>query len=244
MEITQQVALVTGANRGIGRHFVTELLDRGAAKVYAAARRPEEVDVPGATPIRLDVTDDDSVAAVAEQAQDVTVLVNNAGVAALTPFLGGDLAGARREMDVNYWGTLRMVRAFAPVLGANGGGGILDVLSQSAFRAFGFADTYGAAKAAAWQLTNGVRLELAGQGTQVTGLAMALVDTDMSDWARGQDDWALAEPLDIVRRALDGFEAGAFEVLGDEMTREWRSRLGEPAEALYPQAVADPAGTR
>lgn len=244
MEIKNQVALVTGANRGIGRHFVTELLHRGAAKVYAAARNPGSVDVPGATPLRLDVTDDDSVTAAAERAHDVTVLVNNAGVAALTPFVGGDLAGARREMEVNYWGALRMVRAFAPILGANGGGGILDVLSQSAFRAFGFADTYGAAKAAAWQLTNGARLELAGQGTQVTGLAMALVDTDMSDWARGQDDWALAEPLDIVRRALDGFEAGAFEVLGDEMTRAWRARLGEPAEALYPEAVVDPAGTR
>ncbi|MFE5310834.1 SDR family oxidoreductase [Isoptericola sp. NPDC056605] len=244
MEIKNQTALVTGANRGIGRHFVTELLRRGAAKVYAAARNPASVDVPGATPLRLDVTDDDSVAAAAALAQDVTVLVNNAGVAALAPFVGGDLSGARQEMEVNYWGTLRMVRAFAPILGRNGGGGILDVLSQSSFRAFGFADTYGAAKAAAWQLTNGVRLELAGQGTQVTGLAMALVDTDMSDWAREQDDWALAEPRDIVRQALDGFEAGAFEVLGDEMTREWRSRLGEPAEALYPQAATAPAGPR
>jgi NAD(P)-dependent dehydrogenase (short-subunit alcohol dehydrogenase family) len=244
MEIKNQVALVTGANRGIGRHFVTELLRRGAAKVYAAARTPASVDVPGATPLRLDVTDDDSVTAVSEQAQDVTVLVNNAGVAALTPFVGGDLAGARREMEVNYWGTLRMVRAFAPILGSNGGGGILDVLSQSSFRAFGFADTYGAAKAAAWQLTNGVRLELAGQGTQVTGLAMALVDTDMSDWAKGQEGWALSEPLSIVRQALDGFEAGAFEVLGDEMTREWRARLGEPAEALYPQAATVQAGPR
>ncbi|MFC7879643.1 SDR family oxidoreductase [Isoptericola sp. NPDC057391] len=244
MDITNQIALVTGANRGIGRHFVAELLGRGATKVYAAARQPEAVDVPGATPLRLDVTDDDSVAAAAERAQDVTILVNNAGVAALTPFVGGDLEGARREMDVNYWGTLRMVRAFAPILGRNGGGGILDVLSQSAFRAFGFADTYGAAKAAAWQLTNGVRLELAGQGTQVTGLAMALVDTDMSGWARGQDDWALAEPLDVVRRALDGFAAGALEVFGDETTREWRSRLGEPAEALYPEAVAAPSRSR
>jgi NAD(P)-dependent dehydrogenase (short-subunit alcohol dehydrogenase family) len=237
MEIKNQIALVTGANRGIGRHFVTELLDRGASKVYAAARAPESVDVPGAVPLRLDVTDEASVEAVAAAAGDVTLLINNAGVATLDGFVDGDLAAARLEMEVNYWGSLRMVRAFASILKANGGGAILNVLSQSSFRAFGFADTYGASKAAAWQLTNGVRLELAEQGTQVIGLAMALVDTDMSAWAKGADEWSLSDPADIARAALDGVEVGAFEVFGDEMTREWRSRLGEPAEALYPEAV-------
>lgn len=194
MEIKNQIALVTGANRGMGRHFVTELLDRGAAKVYAAARKPEAIDVPGAVPLRLDVTDDAAVEAVAAAAGDVTLLINNAGIATLSTFIGSDLANARREMEVNFWGSLRMVRAFAPILGANGGGAILNVLSQSSFRAFGFADSYGASKAAAWQLTNGARLELAEQGTQVTALAMALVDTDMSAWAKGQEGWSLADP--------------------------------------------------
>ena len=237
MEIRNQTALVTGANRGMGRHFVAELLDRGAAKVYAAARTPQAVDIPGAVPLRLDVTDDASVAAVAAAAADVTLLVNNAGVASLGGLVDGDLADARLEMEVNYWGTLRMVRAFAPILRANGGGGILNVLSQSSIRAFGFANTYGASKAAALMLTNGVRLELAGQGTQVTGLAVALVDTDMSAWAKDQEGWVLSDPADVVRAALDGFEAGALEVVADELTRAWRARLGEPTEALYPEAV-------
>ncbi|GLY66044.1 SDR family oxidoreductase [Amycolatopsis taiwanensis] len=244
MEIKHQIALVTGANRGLGKRFVTELLERGAARVYAAARKPESVDVPGAVPLRLDVTDDASVEAAAAVAGDVTLLINNAGVATLSSFIGSDLANARQEMEVNFWGSLRMVRAFAPILDLNGGGAILNVLSQSSFRAFGFADTYGAAKAAAWQLTNGVRLELAGQRTQVTGLAMALVDTDMSAWAKSEPGWSLADPADVVRAALDGVEAGALEVYGDEMTREWRARLGEPTESLYPQAIGVPTGQR
>ncbi|PZR52226.1 short-chain dehydrogenase [Xylanimonas oleitrophica] len=237
MEITNQIALVTGGNRGLGRHLVTELLARGASKVYAAARRPESVDVPGAVPLRLDVTDDASVEQAAAEASDVTLLVNNAGFSSLGSYTGGDIEAIRHEMEVNYWGTLRTVRAFAPILGANGGGAILNVLSQTAFRAFGLADAYGASKAAAWHLTNGVRLELAAQGTQVTGLAMGLVDTDMAAWAKPEDGWSLTDPAVMARTALDGVEAGAFEVYGDEMTREWHARLGEPAESLYPQAL-------
>ena len=237
IDLTDQVALVTGANRGLGRHFADELLSRGAAKAYVTARHPEPTGDPREVPLALDVTQEQSVAAAAAAAPDVTLLINNAGVATLSPFLGEGLDGARQEMEVNYWGSVHMVRAFAPILKNNGGGAILNVLSQSAFRAFGFADTYGAAKAAAWQLTNGVRLELAGQGTQVTALAMALVDTDMSAWAKSEPGWSLADPVQVVRSALDGLEAGAAEVYGDEMTRDWRSRLGEPIERLYPQAA-------
>src|SRR5690606_12643150 len=238
MEITQQVAFVTGAGRGLGKHFVAELQRRGVTKIYAAARNPESIDVPGVVPVRLDVTDDATVTAAAELAQDVTLLVNNAGVSALAPFVKGDIDAIRHEMDVNVWGVLRTVRAFAPVLGANGGGAILNVLSQMAFRVFGIADSYSASKAAAWQLTNGVRLELAGQGTQLTALLMALVDTDMSAWAKPEDGWDLARPEDVVGAALDGVEAGVAEVYGDEMTRAWRARLGEPIESLYPEAFA------
>lgn len=240
MDIENQIALVTGANRGIGQHFVRELLARGAEKVYAAARSPRSVDVPSAVPLRLDVTDDESVQRLAEQTRDVTLLINNAGVATLNGFVNGDIAAARAEMEVNYWGSLRMVRAFAPILKANGGGAILNVLSQSAFRAFGFADSYGASKAAAWQLTNGIRLELADQSTQVTGLAMALVDTEMSAWAK-DDGWPITNPAEIVCAAIDGIESGALEVYGDQATRSWRSRLGEPTEALYPEAFRSTA---
>lgn len=237
MEITNHVALVTGANRGLGRHFAAELQRRGARTVYAAARNPETIDLPGVVPLRLDVTNDAEVRAAAAAAGDVTMLVNNAGVASLGRIVDGDLDDARREMEVHYWGTARMVRAFAPILAANGGGGILNVLSASALQVIEFGNTYAASKAAAWQLTNAVRLELSEQGTQVTGLAMALVATEMSAWAREQPGVSFADPAVVVQAALDGFEAGAFEVFGDEATREWRSRMGESAEALYPQAV-------
>ncbi|WP_314140607.1 SDR family NAD(P)-dependent oxidoreductase, partial [uncultured Plantibacter sp.] len=129
MDITGSVALVTGSNRGIGRRFVVQLLERGASKVYATARRPELVDIPGVEVLQLDITDQASIAAAAEIATDVTLLVNNAGIATQGSMLTDDLADARREMDTHYWGNLAMVRAFAPVIEANGGGTIVNVLS-------------------------------------------------------------------------------------------------------------------
>src|SRR5699024_7402485 len=144
------------------------------------SRRPEPSTDPRVVSLPLDVTDEQAVDDLARVAPDVTLQINNAGVATLSSFLGGDFADARQAMEVNYWGSPHTIRAFSPILTANGGGAILNVLSQSAFRAFGFADTYGAAKAAAWQRANGGRLELADRGTLVTGLAMALVDTEMS----------------------------------------------------------------
>jgi NAD(P)-dependent dehydrogenase (short-subunit alcohol dehydrogenase family) len=231
MEIKNQIALVTGANRGIGRSLVAELQRRGVAKVYAAARRPETVDVPGVVPLRLDITDDASVAEAAAVATDVTILINNAGVATLAKLVDGAEADIRQEMETNYFGTLRMVRAFAPVLKANGGGAVLNVLSVMAWMAYEHSNGYSASKAAAWALTNGIRVELAGQGTQVTGLAMASVDTDMMAWA----DIDKTDPAEIARIAVDGIEAGAMEVLGDEQTRQWKARLGEDPALLYPQ---------
>ncbi|WP_091675827.1 SDR family oxidoreductase [Amycolatopsis marina] len=231
MEIKNQTALVTGANRGIGRSLVAELQRRGVTKVYAAARRPETVDLPGAVPLRLDITDDASVAQAATEAKDVTLLVNNAGVSTLGKLVEGAEADIRLEMETNYFGTLRMVRAFAPVLRANGGGAILNVLSVMAWMAYEHSNSYAASKAAAWALTNGIRLELADQGTQVTGLAMASVDTDMMAWA----DIDKADPAQIARVAVEGVESGSLEVLGDEATRQWKTRLGEDPSLLYPQ---------
>lgn len=151
MKISGSVALVTGAGRGLGKHFAAQLLERGASKVYATARNPEKVDIPGAEVLGLDITDPDSVAEAAAKASDVTLLVNNAG----------DPDSGRQEMETNYYGTLNMVRAFAPVLGENGGGAILNVLSVLSWFSFDGSNTYAAAKAAEWSLTNGVRLELA-----------------------------------------------------------------------------------
>lgn len=207
MEIAGSVALVTGANRGIGRHFAEQLLERGAT-VYATARDPERIDLPGVRRLRLDVTDPASVAAAAQAASDVSLLVNNAGVSIPHGLVTGDLAATRLEMETNFFGPLAMIRAFAPALA---GGGILNVLSVLAWVNYPGSTGYSASKAAAWSLTNGVRLELAGQGTQVSGLVLASTDTDMM----AGYDIPKNDPADVVRTSLDGFEAGADEILAD-----------------------------
>ena len=225
MQITGSVALVTGANRGLGRHFATQLLARGAAKVYATARRPGSVDVPGAHVLALDVTDPASVAAAAAAVPDVTLLVNNAGVSTGQDLLTGDLDLLRREMDTHYWGTLAMIRAFAPRLG---GGAILNVLSALSWFSYPGANGYAAAKAAQWSLTNGVRLELAGRA-QVTGLHLGAADTDMTAGYDGPKE----DPAAVVAAALDGLEAGRPEVLADEWSARVKAALpGEPGAFL------------
>lgn len=234
MKIAGSVALVTGANRGIGRHFVRQLLERGAAKVYATARRPELVDIPGAEVLRLDITDPDSVAAAAAAAPDVTFLINNAGIATFQNLIAGDLDKIRLEMDTHFFGTLDVVRAFAPVLAANEGGAILNVLSAMSWLAYDGANAYGAAKAAEWSLTNGVRLELAAQGTLVTGLHLASTDTDMmAGWDIEKND-----PADVVRTALDGVEAGRIEIVADDATAAVKAALSADLGALYPQVAS------
>lgn len=221
MKIEGSIALVTGGNRGIGRHFVQQLLDRGAAKVYAAARNPRTIDVPGAIPLALDITDPDAVAAAAAAAPDLTLLVNNAGTSTGNDLAGGELASIRQEFDTNSYGPLAMIRAFAPVLARNGGGGILNVNSRLSWLSHPGANAYAASKAAAWSMTNGVRLELAGQGTQVTGLYLSSTDTDMmAGWDIPKND-----PSAVVTVALDGVETGAPEVLADQETRETKASL-------------------
>ncbi|MFE9681427.1 SDR family oxidoreductase [Streptomyces sp. NPDC006285] len=228
------VALVTGANRGLGRHFAQQLLERGAARVYAAARRPESVDLPGVVPLRLDVTDEDEVRAAATAAGDVTLLVNNAGVTHFTGLVTGDLAAVRAEMETNFWGTLAVVRAFAPVLAANGGGVILNVLSAQSWHASPGNNGYHAAKAAQWALTNGVRMELAEQGTLVTGLHLGAVDTDFS----ASYDGPKGDPAVTVRVALDGIEAGAAEVLADDWSAHVKKSLAEDPVRLHDEIRA------
>lgn len=233
MKISGSIALVTGANRGIGRHFATQLLERGATKVYATARRPETVDVPGAVVLPLDITDPASVAAVAEAAPDVNLLVNNAGISTYSNLVSGDLEQVRLEMETHFFGTLAMVRAFAPVLAANGGGAVLNILSALSWLSSDGATAYAAAKAAEWSLTNGVRLELAGQGTLVTGLHVGAVDTDMmAGW-----DIPKNEPTDVVRAGLDAIEAGRLEVLVDEASAGIKAALSADPRALYPDVV-------
>lgn len=228
MHISGAIALVTGANRGLGRQFAIQLLERGATKVYATARRPELVDIPGAEVLRLDITDPASVLAAAATAGDVNLLVNNAGVAFGADLVAGDLDVLHREMDTNFWGTLAVIRAFAPHLA---GGAILNVLSVLSWIGFQGSGGYAASKSAQWSLTNGVRLELAGQGTQVTGLHLGAADTDMT----AGYDVPKTDAAVIVKAGLDGLEAGDWEVLADEWPRVAKAALAADPRAYYNQ---------
>jgi NAD(P)-dependent dehydrogenase (short-subunit alcohol dehydrogenase family) len=231
MQISNTIALVTGANRGLGLAFSRELVRRGAAKVYGAARQPGQVTEPGVTPVGLDITDQAQVAAVAARCSDVSLLVNNAGVMRASTFTGAPgLDAARAEMETNYFGTLSMCRAFAPVLAANGGGAIVNMLSVTSFYNNPFNSSYGASKAAGWSLTNGIRLELHHQGTLVVAVHAGFIDTDMAALASGPKD----SPEDVVRQALDAVESGQVEVLADERTRTVKANLSRDHELIYP----------
>ena len=223
MKLENSVVFVTGANRGLGRAFAEAALAAGARKVYAAARDTASIDLAGVVPVRLDVTDAGQVSAAAERAGDVTLLINNAGILRPAGLLGGEasIESARAELETNFFGPWRVAQAFAPALKANGGGAVLNVLSVLSWLTFpGFAP-YSASKAAAWQLSNGLRNELREQGTQVTSLHVGYMDTDM---ARGYEA-AKSSPADVARLTLAGVEAGLAEVLADDITRQVKQGL-------------------
>ncbi|WP_329123508.1 SDR family oxidoreductase [Streptomyces sp. NBC_01353] len=228
MELTNAVALVTGANRGLGRHLAEQLVRRGA-KVYAAARRPETVDLAGVVPLRLDVTDEESVRAAARIASDATLLVNNAGISTGNPLLSGDLDAVRLEMETNFFGPLVVTRAFAPVIENNGGGAVLNVLSVlSWFHPAGLG-SYAAAKAAAWAQTDAAREELAPRGITVSALHVAYMDTDMAARVPAEQK---VDPAEVAAQALDGIEKGLPEILADDVTRQVKQGLsGAPTPA-------------
>jgi NAD(P)-dependent dehydrogenase (short-subunit alcohol dehydrogenase family) len=216
-------ALVTGANRGLGKRFAADLVARGA-KVYAAARRPETVDIPGAIPVQLDITDPESIRHAAEIASDVNVLVNNAGVSTQSDLLSGDLADIRLEMETHYFGTLQVTRAFAPVIEGNGGGAILNVLSVLAwFHAPRFG-AYAAAKAAGWAMTDALREELALRGIHVAALHVGYMDTDMAEGVPADQK---LDPAVVATQALDGLFAGEPEILADDLTRTVKAQLSQ-----------------
>jgi NAD(P)-dependent dehydrogenase (short-subunit alcohol dehydrogenase family) len=221
MDIVNSVALVTGANRGLGRHLAAQLLERGA-KVYAAARRPDSIDLPGAIPLQLDITDPASIARAAGQASDVTFLVNNAGSSAGRSLLTGADESIRLEMETHYFGTLSATRAFAPVIEGNGGGAILNVLSVLSWLHPGALGAYAAAKAAEWALTDAVRDELRPRGIQVAGLHVAYMDTDMAASVPADQK---TDPAVVAALALDAVAAGATEILADEVTRGVKAGL-------------------
>jgi NAD(P)-dependent dehydrogenase (short-subunit alcohol dehydrogenase family) len=230
MEITGKTALVTGANRGLGRHLARELRDRGAT-VYAAARNPASVDLPGVIPIALDVTDPRSVAAAAASTGDVAILINNAGSSTGTSLLTGDLADARLELDTHFFGTLAVIRAFAPQLAAQERSAILNILSALSWVSFPGSGAYCAAKSAEWSLTNALRQELAPQGTRVSSLHVGYMDTDMTRNVTAPK----SNPADIAKIGLDGIEAGDAEIIADEVSRQVLAGLSSGVAGLYPQ---------
>lgn len=225
------VALVTGANRGLGRHLVAQLLERGAAKVYAAVRSPIDADLPGVVPVRLDVAEPRQIEAAASTASDVTLLINNAGISRPGSLLRSPVSDLEVEMDTNYGSILRMVRAFAPALAAAGGGTIVNVLSAQSWFAYPGTNGYHASKAAAWALTNGFRLELADQGTRVVAVHAGAFDTDFSAGYDGPKE----HPADIARAVLDGVERGEVEILTDDWTRWVKSFLDKDPSEFYRQ---------
>lgn len=231
MQLRDSVVLVTGANRGIGAEFVAQLKERGAAKIYAAARDAGTVDVRGVEPIELDITNPDQVRAAAKSAGDVQVLINNAGISTGTSLLTGDLASIGREMETNFYGPLLMTRAFAPILGANGGGAILNVVSALSWFTVPGAGAYSASKAAAWSLTDATRIELMAQGTHVVGVHMGLVDTDMAQGVEGPK----IAPAVLASAGLDAIESGRSEVLADEWTTFVKGGLALDPSERYEQ---------
>ena len=221
MKIEDAVVFVTGANRGIGLAFAQAALKRGARKVYAAMRTPTPTGE-GLQVVTLDVTNAQRVSRAAVECGDVTLLINNAGIAQMGGYLAADSAASiQRHLDVNVFGMLRMCQAFAPLLAANGGGAVLNVLSVASWFNSPLLGAYGLSKSAAWALTNGLREELRAQHTLVTALHMGFVDTDMT---RAMDV-PKTSAQDIAERALDGVAAGDEEVLADERARQIKQGL-------------------
>ncbi|MTD56618.1 SDR family oxidoreductase [Amycolatopsis pithecellobii] len=231
MQLKNAVVLVTGANRGIGAEFVAQLKKRGAAKIYAASRNASSIGVDGVEPIQLDITDPSQVRAAADAAGDVQVLVNNAGISTGTSIVSGDVADIRREIDTNFFGPLLMTQAFAPILKANGGGAILNVVSALSWFTAPGTGAYAASKAAAWSLTDSARLELAEQGTHVVGVHMGLVDTDMAAGVQAPK----ISPSALAAAGLDAIESGLDEVLADDWAKFVKSGLTLGPSERYEQ---------
>lgn len=223
-----RTVLVTGANGGLGEQFVQQALARGAAKVYAAARSPKRWGDSRIETLVLDINNPDDIAHAVAAAADVDFLINNAGIAPAGDSIAGPKEVLRSIFETNFFGPLAVANAFTPVLAANGGGTMLNILSSAAW--ISVPTGYAAAKAAMWSATNALRLALEAQQTQVVGLLVGMIDTPMS--ARWDVPKVSAES--VVTKAYDGIAAGLIEILGDEMTQGLKLQLSTKAEEFYP----------
>jgi NAD(P)-dependent dehydrogenase (short-subunit alcohol dehydrogenase family) len=222
MDLSGKVALVTGANRGLGEVFVDGLVARGA-RVYAAARNQESLASIVARhngnviPLELDVTDPHAIAAAASLAGDVNLLVNNAGrLEQLGLAEAGGLDPMRREMEVNVFGLAQMSITFAPVITRNGGGAIVNMLSVASLIPFAAFASYSASKAAAMSLTHTMRWEFRNLDIQVFGVYAGFIDTGMIGNVVGEK----SAPQMIVERALSGIEADNLDIGADDRSTE------------------------
>lgn len=256
MKIKDSNAFVTGSNRGIGQAFITALLNQGAKKVYAGMRDatafqnifaelPEQHRA-RLEPVTLDITNEAQIQSAVAQAGDVTLLINNAGIAHFTGLISAEnLDAARQEMEVNYFGTLRMIRAFAPILKKNGGGAIANILSVASLGSFPVLGSYSASKAALHSLTQGIRAELAAQGTQVFGVFPGPIDTDMAK------DFAMEKspPSVIAEGTLQAIERGVEDIFLDQMAVQFEKdywsdpkSLEQQLSTFLPSVTLDPIG--
>ena len=237
MQIEGTIALVTGANRGIGKAFTDALLNRGAAKVYAGVRDLATVSDtdPRRVPVQLDVTDADRIAALAQELPDVELVINNAGIARPATPLSAELDAARAELEVNYLSLIATTQAFAPVLAANGGGAIVNVLSVGSWIGSPTLSTYTASKSAAWNFTNAARVELKHQGTHVVGVHVGFVDTDLT----ARLDVDKIAPTAVAAAALDAVQASEPEAIVDDVSRQIKAGLSDDQHTLYPQIEHD-----
>lgn len=239
MQIQGTTALVTGANRGIGKAFTDALLERGAAKVYAAARDVATITDPHVVPIQLDVTDFERVAAVARELDDVELVVNNAGVGHTGFPLEASLENARAQLETNYLSLIANMQAFAPVLARNGGGAFINMLSVVSWIASPRLATYSASKSAAWSFTNAARIELKQQNTQVVAVHVGFVDTDLTAGLDAPKVPAAA----VANAALDALQAGEREAVVDDVSRAVKAGLSDDQNTLYPQVEQEFAAT-
>ena len=237
MNTQNSVVFITGANRGLGLAFAHEALRRGAKKIYAGVRNPTETDAPGIVQIKIDVTDPASITAAATQCSDTNVLVNNAGVGRLTSSTldSAMIVGAREVFETNFYGTILVSQAFAPILAKNGGGAIINVLSDASWLARPILAAYSASKSAVWSFTNALRVELRNQKTLVLGLHASFMDTDMTQGF----EMKKISPRQVAEAGLIGIESNKEEVLADAFTREVkRSLCSEQPMYMNPPEIA------